>query len=67
VARRRRADRRGASKRPGDEHARRAARTLVRFRMLRVERDVFTPQNAYADVVIDGVPLRDQVWRDREL
>jgi GNAT superfamily N-acetyltransferase len=37
------------------------------FRMLRVDRDVFTPQNGYAGIVIDGIPLRDQVWLDREL
>jgi GNAT superfamily N-acetyltransferase len=38
------------------------------FRMLRVERDAFTAASGYPDViVIDGIPLRDQVWLDREL
>jgi catechol 2,3-dioxygenase-like lactoylglutathione lyase family enzyme/predicted GNAT family acetyltransferase len=32
------------------------------FRLLRVERDVFTPEAGYPPVEIDGVPLRDQVW-----
>jgi GNAT superfamily N-acetyltransferase len=32
------------------------------FRMLRVVRDDFTPENGYEPVDIDGVPLRDQVW-----
>ena len=32
------------------------------FRMLRVERDVFTPEHGYPEMVIDGIPLRDQVW-----
>ena len=38
------------------------------FRLLRVVRDAFTPATGYADdVEIDGIPLRDQVWFDREL
>lgn len=32
------------------------------FRMLRVERDVFTPEHGYPAVEVDGIPLRDQVW-----
>jgi GNAT superfamily N-acetyltransferase/catechol 2,3-dioxygenase-like lactoylglutathione lyase family enzyme len=32
------------------------------FRMLRVERDVFTPQAGYPPTEVDGVPLRDQIW-----
>jgi GNAT superfamily N-acetyltransferase/catechol 2,3-dioxygenase-like lactoylglutathione lyase family enzyme len=32
------------------------------FRLLRVERDVFTAQAGYPPVDIDGVPLRDRVW-----
>ena len=33
------------------------------FRMLRVERDVFTPSEGYPEgLVIDGIPLRDRVW-----
>lgn len=32
------------------------------FRLLRVVRDVFTPEAGYPEVEIDGVPLRDQVW-----
>jgi GNAT superfamily N-acetyltransferase len=35
---------------------------LLGFRMLRVERDAFTPENGYPPVDIDGVPLRDRVW-----
>jgi GNAT superfamily N-acetyltransferase len=37
------------------------------FRMLRVDRDVFGPDQGYDGIVIDGIPLRDQVWLDREL
>jgi GNAT superfamily N-acetyltransferase len=38
------------------------------FRMLRVERDAFTATTGYPDgIVIDGIPLRDRVWLDREL
>jgi GNAT superfamily N-acetyltransferase/catechol 2,3-dioxygenase-like lactoylglutathione lyase family enzyme len=32
------------------------------FRLLRVERDVFTPEAGYPATELDGVPLRDQVW-----
>jgi GNAT superfamily N-acetyltransferase/catechol 2,3-dioxygenase-like lactoylglutathione lyase family enzyme len=32
------------------------------FRLLRVERDVFTPEAGYPQIDIEGVPLRDQVW-----
>jgi GNAT superfamily N-acetyltransferase/catechol 2,3-dioxygenase-like lactoylglutathione lyase family enzyme len=32
------------------------------FRLLRVERDVFTPATGYPPTDVDGVPLRDQVW-----
>jgi ribosomal protein S18 acetylase RimI-like enzyme len=38
------------------------------FRMLRVERDVFGPEQGYADgIVVEGIPLRDRVWLDRAL
>jgi ribosomal protein S18 acetylase RimI-like enzyme len=39
----------------------------VAFRMLRVERDVFGPEQGYEGVLIDGIPLRDRVWLDRAL
>lgn len=32
------------------------------FRVLSVERDVFTAEAGYPDADIDGVPLRDRVW-----
>jgi GNAT superfamily N-acetyltransferase len=33
------------------------------FRMLRIERDAFTPQAGYpADLSVRGVPVRDRVW-----
>lgn len=32
------------------------------FRLLRVERDVFTPEAGYSEINIDGPALRDQVW-----
>jgi hypothetical protein len=36
--------------------------------MLRVERDAFVASTGYPDeVVIDGIPLRDRVWRDQDL
>jgi GNAT superfamily N-acetyltransferase/catechol 2,3-dioxygenase-like lactoylglutathione lyase family enzyme len=35
---------------------------LLGFRMLRVERDVFTPEAGYPKMDVDGIPLRDQVW-----
>lgn len=35
------------------------------FRLLRLERDVFTPEAGYpADLAVDGIPLRDRVWLD---
>ena len=38
------------------------------FRMLRIERDAFTPRDGYPDgLTIDGIPLRDRVWLDLEL
>jgi GNAT superfamily N-acetyltransferase len=33
------------------------------FRMLRIERDAFTPADGYPDgITTDGMPLRDRVW-----
>jgi GNAT superfamily N-acetyltransferase len=32
------------------------------FRLLRVERDAFTPETGYPEVAVDGIPLRDRVW-----
>jgi GNAT superfamily N-acetyltransferase len=32
------------------------------FRMLRVERDAFTPTAGYPPMKVDGIPLRDRVW-----
>jgi ribosomal protein S18 acetylase RimI-like enzyme len=33
------------------------------FRMLRIERDAFTPADGYPEgLKIDGIPLRDRVW-----
>jgi len=38
------------------------------FRLLKVVRDAFVPATGYPEeVLIDGIPLRDQVWFDREL
>ena len=38
------------------------------FRLLRVQRDAFTAAQGYRDdIVIDGIPLRDQVWLSHEL
>ncbi|MFI5706459.1 GNAT family N-acetyltransferase [Kribbella sp. NPDC051620] len=38
------------------------------FRFLRVERDVFGTATGYPDNhLIDGIPLRDRVWLDRDL
>jgi hypothetical protein len=38
------------------------------FRLLRVRRDAFTAAQGYRDdIVIDGIPLRDQVWLSHEL
>jgi ribosomal protein S18 acetylase RimI-like enzyme len=35
---------------------------LLGFRLLRVERDVFTAERGYPDIDVDGIPLRDRVW-----
>ena len=32
------------------------------FRMERIERDAFTADRGYPDLVLDGIPLRDRVW-----
>jgi GNAT superfamily N-acetyltransferase len=32
------------------------------FRMERVQRDVFTVERGYANLQVDGIPVRDQVW-----
>ena len=40
---------------------------LLGFRMLRVERDAFTPETGYREIDVDGVPLRDRVWLSLEL
>lgn len=32
------------------------------FRMLRVERDAFTPTAGYPPIEVDGILLRDRVW-----
>lgn len=38
------------------------------LRMSRVVRDAFGPDTGYPEpIVIDGIPLRDQIWFDREL
>jgi GNAT superfamily N-acetyltransferase len=38
------------------------------FRMLSVERDVFTPAFGYpAGLEVDGIPLRDRVWLDQDV
>ncbi len=38
------------------------------FRMTRVVHDVFVPANGYPDdLLVDGIPLRDQVWFERLL
>lgn len=38
------------------------------FRMLRVERDAFTPASGYpAGTLVDGIELRDRVWLDMTL
>ncbi len=38
------------------------------FRMLSIERDVFTPEHGYPEgLQVDGIPLLDQVWFDRKL
>jgi len=41
---------------------------LLGFRMLRIQRDAFTPATGYPDVMtIDGIPLRDQIWLSQAL
>lgn len=35
---------------------------LLGFRLLHVERDAFTPENGYPEIVVAGIPLRDRVW-----
>jgi predicted N-acetyltransferase YhbS len=38
------------------------------FRMLSIERDVFTPEFGYPNALeVDGIPLRDRVWFDQAL
>jgi ribosomal protein S18 acetylase RimI-like enzyme len=38
------------------------------FRFMAIERDVFVPAAGYpADLEVDGIPLRDQVWLDAAL
>jgi GNAT superfamily N-acetyltransferase len=37
------------------------------FRMHSIERDAFTAATGYDDEVIDGIPLRDRVWLDRQV
>jgi hypothetical protein len=32
------------------------------FRVLRVERDAFTPEGDYPELDIDGIQLRHRVW-----
>ena len=40
---------------------------LLGFRMLRVERDAFTPENGYPELDVDGIPLRDRLWLSLDL
>jgi GNAT superfamily N-acetyltransferase len=38
------------------------------FRMLRIERDAFTPATGYPEgIEVDGIPLLDRVWFDQRL
>jgi ribosomal protein S18 acetylase RimI-like enzyme len=38
------------------------------FRLARIERDFFCPDRGYAaDLVENGIPVRDMVWMDQEL
>jgi predicted N-acetyltransferase YhbS len=38
------------------------------FRVLRVQRDAFTPETGYPrPILIDGIELRDRVWFSRDL
>jgi ribosomal protein S18 acetylase RimI-like enzyme len=40
---------------------------LLGFRMLRVERDAFTPEKGYSALDVDGIPLRDRLWLSLDL
>jgi GNAT superfamily N-acetyltransferase len=40
---------------------------LLGFRLLRVERDAFTAETGYADIEVNGIPLRDRVWLSVDL
>ena len=40
---------------------------LLGFRLLSVERDAFTPRTGYADLEVEGIPLRDRVWLSLDL
>jgi len=46
----------------GGGHRGPALLSALGFRMLRVERDAFTPAAGYPPIEIDGIPLRDRVW-----
>jgi hypothetical protein len=38
------------------------------FRLLRIQRDAYTPADGYPDrLTIDGIPVRDRVWLNLEL
>ena len=38
------------------------------FRLARIERDYFTSDRGYPEVLLEnGIPVRDMVWMDREL
>ena len=40
----------------------------VGFRLLSVDRDVFTPATGYPDpIVVDGIPLLDRVWLSQDI
>lgn len=40
---------------------------LLGFRLLRVERDAFTPETGYPQIDLDGIRLRDRVWLSLDL
>jgi GNAT superfamily N-acetyltransferase len=40
---------------------------LAGFRLLLVERDVFTPEAGYPKIDVDGIALRDRVWLSLDL
>ena len=42
-------------------------RVLRFYRLLSVERDAFTPRTGYADLEVEGIPLRDRVWLSLDL